>query len=129
MKEENDNLKDEILLLKDQVKELTRQKIEASNKERSRNDNGQDAIIKSLKEDKERMRTDNNNLAKELTTYKPVEGFACTRPYDRDNGENMRTSCTSVQGTPSSFDDIRRNPVTSSRFKKKQTCVSSCYVD
>ena len=89
------------------------------------------AEIEDLKEDKERMRTDNNNLAKELEKYKPVEGFVCTTPYDRsstgDRRSEMIGSCTSTTGTPGSFDDVVRNPVNGSRFKKNQPCVNECY--
>ena len=126
MKEQNDNLKDENLFLNDQIKELTRQKIEFGKKEREAM-----KIIKDIREDKERMRTDNNNLAKELEKYKPVEGFVCTTPYDRsstgDRRSEMIGSCTSTTGTPGSFDDVVRNPVNGSRFKKNQPCVNECY--
>ena len=125
MKEQNDNLKDENLFLNDQIKELTRQKIEFIQKERESM-----KIIKDLNEEKERMRTDNNNLAKELEKYKPVEGFVCTTPYDRsstgDRRSEMIGSCTSTTGTPGSFDDVVRNPVNGSRFKKKQSCIEQC---
>jgi len=132
MKEQNDNLKDENLFLNDQIKELTRQKIEFGKKEReAMNDNTSDKIINDLKEDKERMRTDNTKLAKELEKYKPVEGFVCTTPYDRsstgDRRSEMIGSCTSTTGTPGSFDDVVRNPVNGSRFKKNQPCVNECY--
>jgi len=126
MKEQNDNLKDENLFLNDQIKELTRQKIEFIQKEREAM-----KIINDLREEKERMRTDNNNLAKELEKYKPVEGFVCTTPYDRsstgDRRSEMIGSCTSTTGTPGSFDDVVRNPVNGSRFKKNQPCVNECY--
>ena len=126
MKEQNDNLKDENLFLNDQIKELTRQKIEFGKKEREAM-----KIINDLREEKERMRTDNNNLAKELEKYKPVEGFVCTTPYDRsstgDRRSEMIGSCTSTTGTPGSFDDVVRNPVNGSRFKKNQPCVNECY--
>jgi len=125
MKEQNDNLKDENLFLNDQIKELTRQKIEFGKKEREAM-----KIIKDIREDKERMRTDNNELAKELEKYKPVEGFVCTTPYDRsstgDRRSEMIGSCTSTTGTPGSFDDVVRNPVNGSRFKKKQPCIEQC---
>ena len=125
MKEQNDNLKDENLFLNDQIKELTRQKIEFGKKEREAM-----KIIKDIREDKERMRTDNNELATELETYKPVEGFVCTTPYDRsstgDRRSEMIGSCTSTTGTPGSFDDVVRNPVDGSRFKKKQSCIEQC---
>ena len=125
MKEQNDNLKDENLFLNDQIKELTRQKIEFGKKEREAM-----KIIKDIREDKERMRTDNNNLAKELEKYKPVEGFVCTTPYDRsstgDRRSEMIGSCTPTTGTPGSFDDVVRNPVNGSRFKKRQPCMEKC---
>jgi len=130
LKQENDDLKDENLLLKDQIKELTRQKIESGKKERQlTNDKTHDLVINDLKQDKERMRADNNNLAKELEKYKPVEGFVCTKPYNRNGDGDRKTSCTTTTGSPSSFDDRRRNPVIGSRFQKKQPCVAQCFVD
>lgn len=130
LKQENDNLKDENLILRDQIKELTRQKIESGEKERQlMNDDTSDTIIKDLKQDKERMRSDNNNLAKELEKYKPIEGFVCTTPYNRNGEGDRKTSCTPTKGSPSSFDDIRRNPVIGSRFQKKQPCVAQCFID
>ena len=123
MNEQNGNLTDENLFLNDQIQELTRQKIEFIQKERESM-----KIIKDLNEEKERMRTRNNELAEELEKYKPVKGFVCTAPFDLDTATatDRKNSCTPATGTPESFDDVVRNPVKGSRFNKYQPCTEKC---
>jgi len=120
LKQSNDNLQHENLLLKDQIKSLVSEKIEMQQ---------QPSISQDIQEDKERMRAENNRLADELKQYKPVEGYVCTNPYSRDSVGGRKESCTPTTGTPSSFDDVRRDPVTGSRFTNRQPCVSQCYKD
>ena len=123
MKEQNENLKDKNLFLNDQIQELMRQRIEFIQKEREAM-----KIIKDLNEEKERMRTRNNELAEKLEKYKPVKGFVCTAPFDLDTATatDRKNSCTPATGTPESFDDVVRNPVKGSRFNKYQPCTEKC---
>ena len=87
--------------------------------------------IEYLNEENERMRTDNNKLAKELKKYEPIKGFVCTAPYYKrnKNAADMVRSCTPTIGSPGSFDNVVRNPVVGSRFVNNQPCMETCYTD